>query len=248
MRVLSFIALALVGCGGVVTEASNTTDSGVETRVERPEPETSTSSCVRTADHVAISMSGAITSTCDDPAGTPSEITGQIVRTDETSFDLDMCSPAADCIPMIVTVEVKAPGLDLRALKQRSFVKVEHRDQSFFGCHSSIVVTSLDSWAGEKNPADVGGLLYLAAGDGLDPTLPFSVERVQTHCREDVETCGGSVPPDWYSYRFAGTDVAMGNTATFTANGQTLRARNLRAFYEGGCDDYWDFAFWIVRS
>ncbi|MGZ3422908.1 MAG: hypothetical protein ACXWUG_25950 [Polyangiales bacterium] len=255
MRFISFFAIALVGCGGVVTEQATSSDAGDDTvRIERPEPEGGTSACTRTSDGLTITLTGRVNASCAtasvDGGTAPSELVGQIVRVDASSFDLDMCSPAADCVPLIETVQISGAGLDLRKLKQNSYVRVTYHSQTFFGCHSSIAVESIDSWSGVKNPVDVGGRLYLAGGDGMDPTLPFTVERIATGCFTSTSpSCGGGVAPDWFSYRFAGTNVVtMGQTASFTANGQSFRARNLRAFYEGACDAYWDYAFWLIAD
>ena len=269
MRALSLLAVILVGCGGVVREAPATesdtggtclddacgADTGI---IERPPAETGTieptPACSRTSDRLSIALSGAITASCAttsavDGGGGAVTRTGQIVRVSAQSFDLDTCSPAADCIANITTITLDAPGLDLRSLKINSYVKVSYSFGSFWGCQQSIVVESIDSWSGVKNPADVGGKIYVAGGDGADPILPFSIERVPTHCYDPTSgSCGGGVSPDWFAYRIAGTSIAMGTTASLSANGQELRARNLRAFYEGACDAYWDYAFWIVAD
>jgi hypothetical protein len=264
MRFIPFFALALVGCGGVVTEQATHSDAGDDAlRIERPEPETGPEAetatepetgtepgmCTRTNDWLKITLGGSVNASCailSADAGPPPDLAGQIVRVDASSFDLDMCSPAADCLPMIEHIEVSALGLDLRTLKLHSYVKVTYAVSMLWGCHPSIVVESLDSWSGVKNPVDVGGRIYLAGGDGMDPKLPFAIERVKTGCFTPTSSCGGS--PDWYAYSFAGTKVRMGQTEAFTANGQSFRARNLRAFYEGACDAYWDYAFWMIAE
>lgn len=273
-RVLSSAVLCLVfpaatvACGSsVVPEAADgggdaplayDADIGIDTGTVVSEtgadvPVVETGTCARTSDRLTISATGRNTLGCSlgpRDGGVPGPLTGQIVRVDATSFDLDTCPPTADCVPLVTTFKVSAPGLDLRALVDKSYVEVTYTEQFFFGCTTSIVVRSVDAWTGVKNPADVGGKLYLAAGDGHDPTLPFAVEKVRLHClAEGTPSCGGSAVPDHYAYRFAGTtSVAMGETASFAAAGQTFTARNLRAFYLGDCDAYWDYAFWLTRS
>lgn len=257
--------LLLSGCGSsVVPEASDSAtdapalEASVDTGTTPPDtapdvPVSETGSCARTSDRVTISAKGRTTLGCSlgpRDGGVPGPMTGQIVRVDATSFDLDTCPPTADCVPLITTFSVTAPGLDLRALVEKSYVEVTYTEQFFFGCNTSIVVRSVDAWTGVKNPADVGGKLYLAAGDGADPKLPFAIDKVRLHCLpEGTSTCGGSAAPDHYAYQFAGaTKIAMGETATFSAIGQTFSARNLRAFYLGYCDEYWDYAFWLTRK
>ncbi|MEI2827452.1 MAG: hypothetical protein V9F04_14445 [Dermatophilaceae bacterium] len=172
-------------------------------------PAVETGLCARASDRLTIVATGRHTLGCSlgtRDAGIPGPMTGRIVRVDATSFDLDTCPPTADCVPLITTFKVTAPGLDLRGMREKSYVEVTYTESFFFGCSTSIVVRSVDTWTGVKNPADVGGKIYLAGGDGDDPTLPFAIDKVRQHCLpEGTPTCGGSAAPDHYAYRFAGT-------------------------------------------
>ncbi|MBK7401838.1 MAG: hypothetical protein IPJ34_37700 [Myxococcales bacterium] len=256
---LTFLVLPACGSTVVPGEAA---DGGVEAAADTgtvvsetgPDvPAVETGLCARTNDRLTIVATGRHTLGCSigtRDAGIPGPMTGQIVRVDATSFDLDTCPPTADCVPLITTFKVTAPGLDLRGMREKSYVEVTYTESFFFGCSTSIVVRSVDTWTGVKNPADVGGKIYLAGGDGDDPTLPFAIDKVRQHCLpEGTPTCGGSAAPDHYAYRFAGTaTIGMGETTTFTAAGQKFEARNLRAYYLGWCDEYWDYAFWLTSA
>ena len=64
--------------------------------------------------------------------------------------------------------------------------------------------------------------------------------------------CGGSsVPPGEDALNFTSGSssalVHMGETASLSIDGTPLQVHNLRSFYDGGCDSYWDFAYYIVR-
>jgi hypothetical protein len=259
MRFLVLLSLGLVACGGTVTaDPQAAADAGADTApIELPEPETgtppTTSSCTKTLDGAGILLSGHFNAGCivgGEDAGPPAvEFSARIVDVEETVITVDSCSPAADCIPMPTRIMVKAPGLDMTKLAARKngFVKVSYSQSVSWGCTAAISIVSLDSWDGEKNPVDTGGRIYVAAGDGLAPTLPFSVERKQLHCLGSLKSCG-ALEPDYYAFDFGGaTTVNMGDTQDFTApDGRAYTARNLRSFYEGACDAYWDFAFWMT--
>ncbi len=252
------LAVTLPACGSSVVPGEAASDTGVETGATETGadvPAVETGLCARTSDRLQITATGRQTLGCSlgrrDGGGVPGPLTGQIVRVDATSFDLDTCPPTADCVPLITTFTVNAPGLDLRTgMRAKSYVEVVYTESWFFTCSTSIVVRSVDAWTGVKNPVDVGGRLYLAGGDGADPTLPFAIEKVRQHCLpEGTPTCGGSAAPDHYAYRFGGVaTVGMGETRTFGVAGQSFVARNLMAFYLGECDAYWNYAFWLTSE
>jgi hypothetical protein len=113
-----------------------------------------------------------------------------------------------------------------------------------------LTIRSVAQWGGMKNPVD-GEKTYLVASDGrYGSAHPFNVDLVKTNCFSG-KSCG-SLDVDWYRLRFIAigggppTELAMGQTGTFWAGGQTFNARNLRSFYEGMCDAYWDFAWWAT--
>ena len=59
--------------------------------------------------------------------------------------------------------------------------------------------------------------------------------------------CGGKAPIEGVGAAGAG-GVAMGATEQFVASGRTFRARNLRSFQTEWCDDYWNWAYWVVEQ
>ncbi len=214
--------------------------------------------CSRSNDHVDISMTGSHTGTCSGTGPTPRGTTsfdGRVVAiVDDTTVQIDTCPPTADCVAIITTLSIKAPGLSLfGAVIKGSLVHVDVTFLRDWTCTSSVVMTSLSDWDGEKNPVDVGGRLYVAAVDGMTsiPGVAFTVAEVSNGCLPGVPSCGGGRTPDLYALRFtsstANTVVPMGETTYgFSAGSQPLQVRNLRSFYEGACDAYWDFAWWAA--
>jgi hypothetical protein len=233
---------------GVVVEASPAETGVIST-------ETGVA-CTRTGDRIEISAVGnGFDARCwkmgPDTGPPTTEFIGLISSTDVSSFVVDRCHPAADCVPMFVTVTAKAPGLDLRGLKKGSFVKVTTSHKTFFGCTSRITVASVASWGGLKNPVDTEKT-YLVASDGeTGSAYPFNVDRINIGCIKGPG-CGGGIDVGYYQLRFTAigggmpVQLGMGETGSFWAGGQTFTGRNLRAFYDGACDAYWDFAWWAT--
>jgi len=276
MRALALVScLALSACGGSIAAEANPADAaatevgngGSDVAIgpvldEGVPPSTTeagpaTPACARTNDRIEIAVSGAgqdgkcLALGPGDTGPPERSFTGQIVSTDVALVKVDLCHPAADCISSIATITARAPGLDLRSMKKGSFVRVTASFEHPWSCTSMLTIESVAEWGGMKNPVD-GAKTYLVASDGRYGTArPFNVELVRTNCMSG-KTCGG-LEADWYKLRFIAigggppTVLGMGETGTFWAGGQTFAARNLRSFYEGLCDAYWDFA-WYATS
>ena len=240
------------------------TPTGSPTSTSTTEPVPPSPSCLRTNDHLDVVVSGALAGSCDlakpgGPPGAPLDFIGAIDAVGVDFIRIDTCPPTADCVASLTTVSVKAAGLNLSTLPVRSLV---HVTASFFlswGCKTSIHVESVAEWDGTKNPVDIGGRTYLAGSEGSTSTAgaPFKIDLLATGCGADPGTpaCDPTPAVGDYAMTFTGAgpggsaaSIPMGSSARFEANGQVLEARNLRAYYLGYCDEYWDYAYWAKAS
>ncbi len=189
------------------------------------------------------------------PGPLPTSFDALITRAHVDSVELDLCSPAADCVPVPLTITAAAPGIDLSHLRLGSYVHVELQlDENPFACTRAVYVTSIASWGGMKNPVDVGGRLYFAATDGSignGTILPFSDVRIMpTGCASlppgTPAGCSTAIAIDDYSILFGSTAVGMGSTVDVVARSELYRVRNLRSFQSNFCDASWDWAWWAV--
>ena len=217
--------------------------------------------CARTADRFVLTVDGlGHHDTCAGPEHAPLayEVSGELVDVRADALVIDTCGPTADCgSTSLVTIGARAAGLDLSDLsiiRVRSLVRAQLTFNHYFGCTSTIVVTSLAEWKGEKNPIDAGGVTYLVGADGglSVPGAPFTVERVGHGCMPGARSCSLNAP-DVYSLRFVGWSdtqtLEMGEQRWFGPTpGQFLTIRNLRSFNDGVCDADFDWGFFAVRS
>jgi hypothetical protein len=271
------IAIGIAACGGIVARdgeqnpTPSSTNAPPSTSPPSPGPSpTSTSSsspppppplsCVETTDRLTLTAEGAgHKDACPSGAVMAGEydVQGRIVATKTNILTLDTCGPAADCPPILFTVTASAPGLDLGLLPIDSYVQAHLAFYRATTCTTSIVITSLDTWEGEKNPVDAGGHVYLVASEGAVSFagLPFQIVPQAQHCKPFLSSCSPTLAADDYVLRFrtdaaSSVDVAMGETKYpfVTSSGDQMLVRNLRSFYDGRCDDGYDWAFWAVRS
>jgi hypothetical protein len=267
------LLVLLVACGGAVETGGPSPTPSPSSTTPTPSPTTPTPSpspteptpspspttptpspaCgPRTKESAVISLSGSYTLDACRPMTKPSvpppAFDAAITGATSTTIDLDLCSPAADCVPRPLTIHVVASGLDLSRTRVRSYVHVELAlaDTPFY-CTRALSITSIDAWDGVRNPADVGGRLYLAVADGNlgeKLTLPFTITREATGCAVKSPGCGG-FPPDDYALRFGSVRVPMGTYGYLTGGTQVLDVRNLRSFQESYCDAANDWAWWV---
>jgi len=265
MRAVLLSSLVLLSaCGGSVVSESTpdaATEAGADVAIGPPvdtggvptptDAGPATPACVKTNDHIEIALAGEGRSFgCGVVGSEKTGLTGAIVSVDTSLVKVDTCHPAADCIPSIVTVTAKAPGLDLRSMKKGSFVEVFAAFGPAFPCTPMLTIRSVATWGGMKNPVD-GEKTYLVAAEGrYGSAYPFNVDLVKTGCMSGM-SCS-TLEVDWYKLRFIAVGggppatLGMGETGSFWAGGQTFVARNLRSFNEGACDAF-DFA-WYATS
>lgn len=247
------LAGLVAACGGTVTGAGSDGGAGAG-----GSGGSGGNGCSRTQDAVEMSIDafGGQTFDCGTSAdgGVPAwSSTATVTAVDATSLTLDGCSPYADCIPMISTVHVSAPGLSLSVIPVGSVVHVDYAGGfSMWACARRIAITSA-SWSPDPAPPP---RLYLAVSDGTANTAApewFSVGTTRLACSaEEGSGCGGPKPGD-YTLDFttaAGAptlSVKMGETATWQLDANnSVRVRNLRSFQTAICDDYWNWAYWVA--
>jgi hypothetical protein len=205
--------------------------------------------CQMTSDGVRIHVTSSDSSAAPAEGSSNYDVTvdGAVDRVGHSDFTL-----RTDSASWQVTVD--APGLDLAvAISPGALARVHFAHScSSLGCTNDVVVGSLPSLNGKANPAQAPSGLYLAADDGagLMKDAPFKVEHQRLSCDVDLPGgCGGTLP-GLYALKFtagnASSTVRMGETGEFALGSGTVRARNLRSFIEGYCNENVNWAHWVV--
>lgn len=214
--------------------------------------------CFRSEDHFGVKL--ATSATVQPPACVQSwtgpekwSATGIVVASSDNAFQIDECSPAADCVPIITDVSMS--GRDLALLVPiGAIVRIDYTITStIYQCARVLSVSNLPSWDGVPNPISPKQELYLAAADGTyqaPEESGLTISLVELGCPPSSNGCGGtSLVPDDYAFSFgtpAGTvQIGMGETLPL---GQGLSGANLRSYVSGYCDDYWSWAYWVSRQ
>lgn len=213
----------------------------------------------RTTDHASISIEVADGGTLScasvvPDAGIigppPTVFRGKIASAESGVVVLDHCEVGQPCVPNGLRVVVAAAGIDLRPMP-RVWAQVRFHQDSFRGCHQAVEVTTTEPTDG--SPAqDAAGQLLLAASEGREPIegAPYQMNRVRLGCSS--ETGCGAIAPDDYFFEVSAdgavppTPVYMGQTVDWQGVGRQFAVRNLRSFQTAACDDYWNFAYYIV--
>jgi hypothetical protein len=228
------------------------------------------------AEPVAISYTGpnSVAMDCAAMRGTPGGTPPITTRTaavvdvvDDASGStvrLDFCSPAADCVPLIGSLRVRAPGFNLgeapTGLRPGQYVQIRSRATWSWGCTMQVEVSNAPTWDRMPNPVRHDSALLAAAASGEGTTLPgapFELTRLSVGCRTMGSNCGGG-PPELFALSAQGhcntcvTDPApvtihQGRTEMVSINANTYAVRNHRSFNTGACDDYWNYA-WTARE
>lgn len=178
-----------------------------------------------------------------------------VVKSGGNALSVDACSPAADCLPQIFNLTFDAEGLYVD-VPVGAFVHVEVAVDVPWGCSHRLSITALPNWAGEPSPVPAGHTLYLAAADGTvapPAGAPFIVTPIKLDCPGYPSGCGGGVEPGQYALRFSSIDdpsagvlVETGELKNISLVETWAAVKNLRSFESGACDDYWNWAYWVV--
>lgn len=211
--------------------------------------------CGPTADRLDLSMQtwDGLTLGCGsglaEPVGT-FVYDGTLQQTQDGELTVDSCSPLADCLPMVSTLRISAPGLS-PYLRSGSYVRVTMYVAQPMGCEQAFTIVNLPEWDGVPNPVTPERRLWLAGADGTAQTLqdsPFGIEKLPLGCSEGT-------PGDDYALRFfpasdpaGGVTVGMGQTAYLeVGTNDAWILRNLRSYESGVPDDFWNWAYWIAQ-
>lgn len=179
-----------------------------------------------------------------------------VVKSDLNLLVVDACSPAADCVPFLYTLQFDAPGLGVFA-PIGTYVHVEASVDIPWGCYERLMITNIPSWDGMPNPVQPDNQLWLAATDGaveMFDDAPFKVDKIKLDCGPTTGGCGGD--PGKFDLRFTPVDDPGGAVVVTTAETKTMSlidtpvaaVKNLRSFESGACDDYWNWAYWVQPS
>ena len=259
------------GPGGDPHTTPTTTPSGTATTTATSEPTTPPKppSCTKLADALSIKVTGGSFTgeACEggrlgkyhDPPKVTSVI-GTLMNADSTSFTLDTCSPAADCMPSLVTFTIGAPDLDLRILGEAKggFVAVDLVMYVEGGCRQAIAVRTIDTWAGGASPKTVvpfGTLMFAGTDRFLDggiASLGFSGKQVPLGCFSSPASCG--VTHDIFALDFATSDgprltLYMGDSGQLGYGWSGHVFRDLRSHSTDpgpDCVSDWDTAWYAL--
>lgn len=252
---------------GIETDtASSDSDARVEVDTDAP------GHCGYSGDHASIRVylgDGSVSScnppgmdgspgapTADGGPGAPAAantLRGTITGGDASTLVIDACDSSQSCVPSSIRIEIDAPGLDLTSVP-RVGVEIKFEFTFFRTCQQSLEITTTDSVDGSASAVPAGQLLLAVVDGGLPLTgSPYRVDRVPLGCFS-AKGCGSPVP-DVYAFDFSMASVSgstirvyMGETNPWTTGGRSYRVRNLRSFQSTVCDDYWNFAHYIVAA
>jgi hypothetical protein len=244
---LALALFALAGCGShAIGGGPDATPGQCQSRTTDQ-----ASISIEVADGGTLSCASALAD-AGIAAPPPTLFRGKIASAELGAVVLDLCEGGQPCIPNGLRVVVAAPGIDLRAMPH-VWAQVRFQQDAFWGCHQAVEVTTADPTDG--SPAEgAPGQLLLAVGDGREPITgaPYQMNRVRLGC-SSASGCGGPAPDEYlFEVSAAGsaspTPVYMGQTVDWQGVGRQVSVRNLRSFQTTACDDYWNFAYYIVAK
>lgn len=264
MRTTAIVLLAMLGAGALAACDGEVVSQGATTTSSTTTTSTTTTvnpACVE--GHEAFEMrlatpAGAVWSCAEGQSSEQGDLafSAAVVGVSGNTLTLDACSPAADCMPMLHTLEFSAPGLT-SYIPVGAYVEVSVHVAAPWGCEHSLQIRNLPSWDGYPNSAYQDDRVWVVASDGSTYTFadtPFTIEREQLGCPGEPYGCG-PLPVDTYALVFGlgagnhtlqqgeGTTVALP-----TATPQYLDLHNLRSYQPALCDDDWNWGYFAVRN
>jgi hypothetical protein len=220
-------------------------------------------SCQRTYDGFAYTITSSGSSggldcaTAQPGSSTYQHLDGVVVSTWPEGFSLDTCPPNMDCgFSLVYDVWISAPGLSYFVFEGQ-LVQLDVMVDFPWGCSQTLMVRNLPEWNGLASPAGSAPTLVVAGSDGAPTTVgdaPFGVFPVALGCVGVDQGCGIE---DDYRLDFQTLDgfepIYQGETRELALPSgpnavQWGLARNLRSFETGWCDDYWNWAYWVVPT
>lgn len=224
-----------------------------------PDPYDSGTSCDQSHERLQLvvtdkgvddSCSAAAAGMGSHPVDTIGTVVSDFVASMDGRVDVDTCPPWADCAPHVVSFRFhKTPDL---MINKGAYVHVTaNLTRGSFSCTEAITIMNVRSWGSSTNPIDPNDrLLFAGADGGLGTDAPLSVSKVPTGCLTGP-SCGPDVVDD-YQLKFsmkgapdAVVPMGLGKMRAIVVDGRTYYATNLRSYYDGTCDDYWNYA-WTV--
>lgn len=218
-------------------------------------------SCARTHDGVTYKLTptGGTSLDCYSvpPGGSQkAHIEGVVTASGPTTLTIDTCPPNADCdIASVYEFSIQSPGFAMNVVPG-TFIQIDVQIDFPWGCSNTIMARNLPTWEGLPSPG--GGIpsLLFEASDGASQALdgsPFTLSTTALGCHPDSEPgCGQEDEYRFDLHGVADTSAYQGETKYFDvqeAGGiTTLQFRNLRSFETGWCDDYWNWAYWVVPA
>lgn len=270
---LSSTAL-LAACGGnVLVNAGGSSTTGTETGTGGDTTTTTTSSTTTTTTTsstkppVCIETHESFKATLEEPDGSvigcyvtgqtlPLELTMQaaVVEAQGSTIVLDTCGPTADCSgPIIHRLVIDSPNF-YTYIPAGAFVELRmDLEPAWIGCIHRVTLTNLPSWGGVPNPVPEKRV-WLAGSEGYQGSMdgaPFTAEAVPLGCTYPNADCAQHEDYEWLFTTPSspeGVHVPMGQTMIWSDSSASYQVRNLRSFSSGNCDDYWNWAFWLVYS
>jgi hypothetical protein len=271
-------ALALVACGGNVAISNTSTSGGTggagggTTTGGGGDSGGSggatggsggaggSANCARTHDgfHYTLTPTGGKSLDCSsaEPGGSQkAHIEGVVTAAGPTDLTIDTCPPNADCNGGIYQLSIQSPGFAM-SVAAGTFIQIDVQIDFPWGCSNIIMARNLPKWGGLSSPGGDVPWLIFEASEGANQVLegsPFSLTTLALGCHPNAEPgCGLEDEYRFDIHGISNTSAYQGETTIFDANegGQVrpLQFRNLRSFETGWCDDYWNWAYWVVPA
>ncbi|HMJ50417.1 MAG TPA: hypothetical protein VK540_00015 [Polyangiaceae bacterium] len=173
---------------------------------------------------------------------------------DTYAVTIDTCTGDACAAQNVVLDILSTTPLSLPV---GAFVEADYWMVPSHTCSYFLRFSNLPEFNGQKNPISDSSKLYFIFSDGffnssaqLAPVgVGLSLSRLWCP-REGNFPDPPQHPVDTYVYQFShnGNDLllAVGESATFTVNGQSVLVKNLRSYQPAAYDDYWNWTYTLL--